>query len=168
LEAHVVEYVNLVYRSTKKHGNSKKDTPAPCLPQDVPFLGPRFVPPTYLNAKRRQGNLVAEPETAYLKPLNIIHPFYYDNITKCPQCDSSDVSWDGWTATGHRELHGISCEEMALGYQLICKQCKEEYSAKSNHVNGGEGSFCFATTNPTFWKKWEHWAIPGSCQCIVH
>jgi hypothetical protein len=160
-EAHVVEYVNILYRNTKKHGNSKKNTPAPCLPQDVPLLGPRFIPPTYLHLKKRQGNIVAQPETAYLKPLNIIHPFYYDSISKCPQCDSLEIYWDGWTTTGHRELHGIQEEETALGYQLVCKRCCEDHSAKSNNgLKDDEGSFCFATTNPTFWRKWEHWAVP--------
>ena len=158
-EAHVVEYVNLLYRNTKRHGNAKASMPAPCLPQDVPLLGPRFIPPTYLHAKRRQGAPVAQPETVYLKPLNIVHPFYYDGISKCLQCGSLDVCWDGWTTTGHRMLHGIWEEETVLGYQLICKQCQDEHSAKSKGKIAN-GSFCFATTNPMFWKKWEYWAIP--------
>jgi hypothetical protein len=159
-EANIVEYVAFVYKHTKHQRNTKKDGPAPSLPKDIPFLGPRFLPPSYLHSQKRYPTPVSQPQTAYLKPLNIIHPFYYDHLNKCPQCNSLDVHWDGWTTSGHRDLHGLCEEETALGYQLICKQCKDKYSGAKEDASGNHGGFCFATTNPLFWKNWEHWAIP--------
>jgi hypothetical protein len=101
-----------------------------------------------------------EPEIAYLKPLNIIHPFYHEFLAKCPECDSTEVRWDGWTTAGHRGIHGVREEETALGYQLVCKPCEARFSRAKGSCGADEGSYCFATTNPLFWKKWEHWAIP--------
>jgi hypothetical protein len=164
-EAQIVEYVSFVYKNTRTHGNSKKDTCSPCLPKDIPILGPRFIPPTYLHEQRRQSSPVVQPQTAYLKPLNIVHPFYYENISRCPQCNSSDIRWDGWTTTGHRMLHGIRGEETALGYQLVCKACEAQYSHTKEH--SGEACFCFATTNPNFWKNWQHWSIPRMCSMDI-
>jgi hypothetical protein len=157
----VVEYVTYVYDITKIHGNSKSTT-KPHLPKEIPIFRPRFVPPTYLHIKQHEPNTILSPSTAYLKPFNVIHPFYYDNIGRCPQCSSTDVRWNAWTPTGHREVHGLREEETALGYQMICKHCEQEYShsKKKPANNGGDGSFYFATTNPLFWKNWEHWAIP--------
>ncbi|THH19481.1 hypothetical protein EW146_g1687 [Bondarzewia mesenterica] len=157
-EAHVVEYVSYIYDATKVHANAKKGTIPPTLVNDIPIYGPRFLPPDYLHLQKRQSVPLIEPVTAYLKPLHIIHPFYYGNLARCPQCHSEDVRWDGWTATGHRELHGIRREEGALGYQLRCKPCEEKHG---KHTRGGEkGHFCFATTNSTFWEKWEYWEMP--------
>jgi hypothetical protein len=159
-EAHVVEYVGFIYKLTKRHGNSKSDSAPPSLPKDMPLLGPRFVPSSFLHVQRRQPVPKFQPQTAYLKPLNIVHPFYYESLSKCPQCGSTDVRWDGWTTTGHRELHGVREEETALGYQLICRVCESHYSHAGGNAGSAEGQFCFATTNHIFWKKWEHWEIP--------
>ncbi|KAF8959245.1 hypothetical protein BDZ97DRAFT_1667389 [Flammula alnicola] len=41
--------------------------------------------------------------------------------------------------------------ERAIGYQLRCKDCKE---------NDRPGGYCFVATNHIFWDKWEHWKIP--------
>src|ERR1700675_474003 len=161
-EAHVLEYVGFLYKSTKHHGNSKKDIPPPSLPKDIALLGPCFLTPSYLHVKKRHPIPTIQPQTAYLKPLNVVHPFYLSGLDKCPQCESMDVLWDGWTTSGHRELHGIQEEETVIGYQLICKPCKTRFSQVGGSASAGadKGSFCFATTNPVFWKKWEHWAIP--------
>jgi hypothetical protein len=70
------------------------------------------------------------------------------------------VRWDGWTTTGHRDVHGMKEEETVLGYQLICRQCEIRYSHAKDNIGGENRSYCFATTNPTFWQKWEHWKIP--------
>jgi hypothetical protein len=129
------------------------------LPDDIPLLGPRFLPPTYLHVKKRVQHAAIKPETAYLKPLNIVHPFYYPDLSKCPKCDSVDVLWDSWTSNGHRDLHGINEEETAIGYQLHCKTCKD--SNNGAHLNDEEASgYCFSTTNQIFWNKWHHWQIP--------
>ncbi|THH15644.1 hypothetical protein EW146_g4880 [Bondarzewia mesenterica] len=132
-EAHVVEYVNFAYERTKVHANSKKGTLPPSLKGDIPIFGPRFVPPTYLHLQKRQSVPTIKPETAYLKPLNIIHPFYYPKLTKCPQ------------------------EEGALRFQLRCKPCEQLYG---KHGGNGDGQYCFATMNPVFWKRWEFWELP--------
>lgn len=90
----------------------------------------------------------------YMKPLNVVHQFFYPELAKCPRCLSTDVTWDGWTGQGSRDVHGINQEETAIGYQLRCKICKEskDKSASSTH--------CVATTNPEFWENWEHWQVP--------
>ena len=157
-EANVVEYVNYLYQQTKAHGNSKDTQPKP-LSKDVPLLGPQFIPPSYLHIQRWHAAPVIEPESAYLKPLNVVHPFFYPRLARCPRCRSSSVLWDGWTATGSRDVHGVSEEEMALGFQLRCKDCDRDSEASGTPK--GHSRFCIATTNPVFWAKWEHWEIPS-------
>ncbi|KAG0692816.1 hypothetical protein DFH29DRAFT_1043843 [Suillus ampliporus] len=173
-EAEVVEYVQFVWEKTRTR--SKKNE-LNRLAFNVPLLGPQFLPPTYLHVHKRPGEGGVEPVIQYLKPLNIIHPFYFGCLAQCPQCSSADDTvWEGWTSTGARELHGLYCEELALGTQLRCNICKG--SAKDKAANGtnrslrntiatgevNEGdvkqSYCFATTSATFWKSWEHWKIP--------
>jgi len=164
-EAHVVEYVSRIYKETKSHGNAKLAV-SRSLPRDIPLLGPRFLPPAYLHEQKRQQNPRIEPMTAYLKPLNIIHPFYYDNIARCPQCASTDTRWSSWTPTGHRDLHGMYEEETALGYQLICKQCESRFSRTTGQEANDDGMYCFATTNFIFWEKWHYCEIP--CKLNIH
>jgi hypothetical protein len=126
-EAEIIEYVNFVWQKTRPQ--SKRDE-AKGLPQDVPLLGPCFIPPNYLHTRKRSGAVTISPETQYLKALNILHPFYYPELAQCPQCHSrDDVCWDGWTGTGARELHGIATEEAALGLQLRCNACKVKFKA---------------------------------------
>ncbi|KAG1756790.1 uncharacterized protein EDB91DRAFT_1233514 [Suillus paluster] len=152
-EAEVIEYVQFNEPSR--------------LAFNVPLLGPQFLPPTYLHVHKHPGEGVIKPVVQYLKPLNIIHPFYFRHLAQCPRCSSTDDTvWEGWTSTGARELHGLYCEELALGTQLCCNICKE--SAKDTSMNGThqsqceatEGdikqSYCFATTSAAFWKSWEH------------
>jgi hypothetical protein len=156
-EAHIVEYVNFIYKSTKVHGNAAKGTQPPTLAKDVPLLGPHFIPPTYLHLQKRSGAPVIEPDTVYLRPMNIIHPVYYPVLEDCtcPVCDSKNVRWDSWNGTGSREVHGVSCEEVALGYQLRCADCYQQQEPKV---------YCFATTNHVFWEKWEDSQVP--CKSI--
>jgi hypothetical protein len=143
-----VQYVAFLYDETKPR--SKTGLPRG-LPSDVPFLGPRFLPPSYAVLQKRNWTSTVEPESAYLKPVNVIHPFYYPMLAKCPECQSLDVKWDGWTGTGSREVHGVKREETALGYQLRCNQCQTSPARKTH---------CFATTNPLFWERKQHWEIP--------
>lgn len=183
-ESHVVEYVSFIWEKTRPR--KKGDSPAK-LSLDIPLLGPRFVPPSYLHLQRRSGAYDVDPETQYLKPVNIIHPFYYPELACCPQCQSTgtDVTWEGWTGTGARELHGIFQEEVALGLQLRCNTCKskkttngdlpnsatstEDNLKRSNSTLQVEGkgsqssspsSYCCATTSSAYWKSWPHWKIP--------
>ena len=107
----------------------------------------------YLHLKQRQVTPKIVPETTYLKPLNIVHPFYYASLRCCPQCKSENeqlVHWDGWTMTGHRELHGTNWEECALGYQLWCGNCEKLCEKKGQKAIGGLGQWCFMTTTPAF------------------
>lgn len=100
-------------------------TASPALDKKIPILGPRFVPPTQDHAQRRRGEAInVNVEDYYLKPLTVVHPFYFQDIAKCPKCSAADVTWDSWTTYGHREVHGVKNEETALGYQLRCKSCE--------------------------------------------
>ena len=128
----MVEYVNLIWNTTRCR--SSKATVMKTLGYDVPILGPRFVPPTYLHLRLRPGSVNMKPDTQYIKPINIVHPLYYPELARCPQCQScNDITWEGWTTTGARELHGVSHKETALGLQLRCDACK--HGRMSNHPN---------------------------------
>ncbi|EGN93399.1 hypothetical protein SERLA73DRAFT_156341 [Serpula lacrymans var. lacrymans S7.3] len=48
-------------------------------------------------------------------------------------------------------------EEQALGYQLQCRACQD---GSDNAQMGGD--YCYATTNYTFWEKWEFWETPAN------
>ncbi|KAG2106102.1 hypothetical protein BD769DRAFT_1366782, partial [Suillus cothurnatus] len=139
-EAEVVEYVQCLWE--KSRPRSKKIEPTDKLGINVPLLGPRFVPPSYLHIQKRAGlgHRVLEPMTQYIKPLNVIHPFYYPQLATCPRCGSDkETSWEGWTSTGARELHGLICEETALGAQLRCNICKESAKMKKGNTKNTPG-----------------------------
>ncbi|KAG2029133.1 hypothetical protein BDR03DRAFT_834066, partial [Suillus americanus] len=122
-EAEVVEYVN--YISDKTHVQSSKALTRPCLDHKVPILSPHFMPPSYLHTqKQNQSEPAVNPEISYLKPLHVIHPFYYHELTRCPQCGCSDgIQWDGWTGTGPQDMHSLMLDEAEIGTQLRCKNC---------------------------------------------
>ncbi|KAK7012718.1 hypothetical protein R3P38DRAFT_2549502 [Favolaschia claudopus] len=154
-EAHVAEYVAFLYTETRPTRTTKNSNTVPkpkTLKPSIPIYGPRFTPPSLIDVRRRGGS--TRPEIAYLRPINIVHPFFYPLLTKCPHCGSDDVAWDSWNGTGSREVHGVRREETALGYQLRHKDCIPD--------SGGTGtkSRSFVTTNQVFWKNWEHWEIP--------
>ncbi|KAJ7124769.1 hypothetical protein C8R43DRAFT_1135450 [Mycena crocata] len=162
-EASVVEYVDFVYRQTTLNGNNKSSTGPPPLRKCIPILGPRFIPPGFLEARKRNPAQI-EPFNLYIRPLNIVHPFYYD-IRKCPQCDSVDTKWDSWTGEGSREVHGLRSEEKAFGFQLRCDGCKAKYGKGGTDVGattaeGKKLGYSFATTSQSFWACREHWEIP--------
>ncbi|KAG1797285.1 hypothetical protein EV424DRAFT_1333429 [Suillus variegatus] len=167
-ESEIVEYVQFLWEKTRrrsKKGETNK------LGVNVPLLGPRFIPPSYLHIEKQSGGGAVDPTIQYLKPLNIVHPFYYPQLARCPRCGSDkDTTWEGWTSKGPRELHGILCEEMALGAQLRCNRCKETSKSKpktrnstthrSDLVDSSIEGYCFTTTSAMYWKSWEHWRIP--------
>jgi hypothetical protein len=97
------EYVNYQDHQTKVHGNSK-DTQSKPLSKDTPFLGPHFIPTSYLYIQRRHAAPVIEPKAAYLKSLNMVLPFYYLRLAHW-QCKSNSVLWGG--VDHHRVL---SCQ----------------------------------------------------------
>ncbi|KAK6969492.1 hypothetical protein R3P38DRAFT_3500892 [Favolaschia claudopus] len=170
-EANVVEYVSLMYTESRHHGNSKASGPK-TLPKGFPVLGPRFMPPSLLEAKKRSPANI-QPTPLYMRPLNVVHPFYYNNFS-CPQCDSTDIKWDSWTGGGARGVvHGVRREERAIGYQLRCNECKRKYGQGGSEA-GAKGpdneklGYSFATTNPKFWARRQHWEIPRGVPIFFH
>ncbi|KAG2039032.1 hypothetical protein BDR03DRAFT_981073 [Suillus americanus] len=126
-----------------------------------------------------------EPVTQCIKPLNIIHLFYYPQLATCPQCSSDkETTWEGWTSMGPRKLHGLICEETALSAQLRCNTCKESMKMKkatnknipgdvedvrahANQPANLEG-YCFATMSAAYWSSWEHWQIPCNIPILFY
>ncbi|KAJ7094401.1 hypothetical protein C8R44DRAFT_645317 [Mycena epipterygia] len=158
-EAGVAEYVTFLHRETRAPPTPKNSTKISAekpLKAGIPIYGPRFIPPSFNDARLIMSGKI-KPQTAYLRPINIIHPVYYPNLRRCPHCRSGDVNnvrWDGWTGTGSREVHGLRREETALGYQLRHENCPLDESSTVLKNRS------FATTNQLFWKGWEHWKIP--------
>ncbi|KAK6969493.1 hypothetical protein R3P38DRAFT_2419562, partial [Favolaschia claudopus] len=170
-EANIVEYVSLMYTESRHHGNSKASGPK-TLPKGFPVLGPRFMPPSLLEAKKRSPANI-QPTPLYMRPLNVVHPFYYNDFS-CPQCDSTDIKWDSWTGGGARGVvHGVRREERAIGYQLRCNECKRKYGQGGSEA-GAKGpdneklGYSFATTNPKFWARRQHWEIPRGVPIFFH
>ncbi|TFY51908.1 hypothetical protein EVG20_g10784 [Dentipellis fragilis] len=166
-EAHVTQYVTFLWDRTKVHGNAKKGTEPSTLSKNIPLYGPQFVPPTYLHVQKRDGTPDILLSLAYLKPLHVVHPFYYPNLAACPQCGSAKTLWDSWTSTGPWEVHGVRREEHVIGYQLRCKVCEELYGPMDPKA-GGKKSHCFATMNAMFWKGKEHWELPRGLPIFHH
>ncbi|KAG2034932.1 hypothetical protein BDR03DRAFT_869007, partial [Suillus americanus] len=167
-EAEVIEYIN--YISEKTQIQSAKTLMQPCLDSRIPILGPHFLPPSHLHARKcNQSEPAITPEVLYLKPLRIIHPFYYPELARCPQCDCMDgVLWDGWTGTGPRDVYGVMLDEAAICMQLRCESCRTNPTSKKGLESECEHNrktnlkgHCFATMNPDFWCNWSHWSIPG-------
>ena len=169
-EAHVVQYVTYIHLETCLHGNAKVGVKPPrTLDKGIPLYGPRFVPPSYLHQRKKSLRGDIRPETAYLKPLNVVHPFYYKGLQVCPRCGATDNTyWNSWTGTGHREVHGLQREECAIGYQLRCRLCSGDdgrsddespMSLEKVRVNEDD-QHCFATTSSAYWKKWDYVDIP--------
>ncbi|KAF9522231.1 hypothetical protein CPB83DRAFT_772367, partial [Crepidotus variabilis] len=155
-EANVIAYVDYIYEKTKVHGNASTLRVPPALSKQVPLLGPTFVPPSYCHVMKRSTLPKIAPETAYIVPLTVVHPFYFaGTISKCPKCsESKNITWDSWNGTGGREVQGLYRNERAIGYQLRCKTCHGLPKAERSQ------GFCFGTTNYVFWENWEHWKIP--------
>ena len=84
------------------------------------------------------------------------------------------MSWQSWTSTGYREVHGVFREETALGYQLDCLSCHEALDSTGAKSQGNKGQsstdkgekpkkkgVAFATTNFKFWERRQHGEIPS-------
>lgn len=108
------------------------------------------MPPTSLDYTKRSGTPEITPDVMYLKALIVIHPVYFPEIVKCPLCDSDNIKWHSWVATGYRDVHGVNKDELALGYQIRCKTCVEKSKTQ----------VCYATTSAEFWERYEEWNIP--------
>ncbi|TFK79508.1 hypothetical protein K466DRAFT_472710, partial [Polyporus arcularius HHB13444] len=82
--AEICEYVSFLARVIRPP--VKSGVTAKPLNLNLPLLGPRFIPPSYLHAQRRNAAPEIKPDAAYLKPVNIVHPvFYPDVLEKCPR-----------------------------------------------------------------------------------
>lgn len=167
-EAHICEYVSFISRKGRA-SNQTSSLPV-ALDSALPLLGPRFIPPSFIHIQKRNPTPQTTPDPAYLKPLNIVHPFYYpETLSRCPQCHQggSNVRWNGWNSTGHREVHGIKREETAIGVQLRCTECEERFrkmgttDSKEAVSKSSDELYCFVTTNARFWDAVEHWDLPG-------
>lgn len=160
-ESEAVEYTNYLWAKVSVHGNASASAKEvlKTINKSVPFTGSRFVPPSFIHYARRDTMPAIKPEHIYLAELTIIHPvFYPHDLVNCPHCGSQEIQWDSWNATGARDVHGLLKNERVLGYQLRCKICKD----KNDPVSKGGPGYCFATTNPAFWSKWDHWSIPST------
>ncbi|KAI0683176.1 hypothetical protein BC835DRAFT_1311202 [Cytidiella melzeri] len=154
-EAHVVEYVNYVSSSTAVSTGQPK-TGKYKLPLTIPLWGPVFSPPTFADTLRQprfllnktSGQLEVKPNQAYLRPMTVIHPHYFLRYRRCPRNASHRIINDGWQASGSREVHGVSHEETAIGYQVRCLDCKGKQDK-----NGKSFTYCFSLTNAEYWDE---------------
>ena len=128
------------------------------LSPDWPFHGPRFPAPTFTHYQWRQVASECNPKWSYIKTVIILHQVFFPFLMCCPNCCGCDVQPNGWTATGHREVHGLQDEECVLGVQFQCVDCFVKRG------NGGPGEsdekYCFSMTNPEFWQGISLWDIP--------
>ncbi|KAG1835920.1 hypothetical protein F4604DRAFT_1603468 [Suillus subluteus] len=76
-ESEIIEYVQFLWEKTRTW--SKKGEPNK-LGANVPLLGPQFMSPSYLHIQKWSGGGAIDPTIQYLKPLNIVHPFYYPQL----------------------------------------------------------------------------------------
>ncbi|PIL26811.1 hypothetical protein GSI_11072 [Ganoderma sinense ZZ0214-1] len=134
------------------------------LPADWPAYGPRFYPPTFGQYQLRQVASDCDPEWAYIKVLMVIHQVYFPFVMRCPNCHSRNTKPNGWTSTGHREVHGLSAEECVIGVQFRCKDCE------ARRRSGGDldATYCYSTTSPEFWQKMSLWEIPRGVPHFFH
>ncbi|KAI0694288.1 hypothetical protein BC835DRAFT_1274749 [Cytidiella melzeri] len=158
-EAHVVKYVNYMScsKSAVKTGQPKKGAAFRVL-SSLPVWGPVFNPPTFSDVLRRDPHALVnkktgrleeiKPTQAYLRRLTVVHPFYFPQLRRCPWNRSHNISGDGWQSSGSREVHDMSQEETAIGYQIRCNDCKDEVDR-----NGKSLTYCFALTNSEYWEE---------------
>lgn len=154
-ESEVIQYVEYIHKKLSVHGNAGALAKEAILTleKSIPLLGPKFSPPSFLHSMRRKATPTVLPEQAYIRAITVIHPVYYPTtFTACPKCNSSNILWDGWNGTGARSVYGIRMNERAIGYQLRCRNCKENNSTEGH---------CFVTTNHIFWEKWPPWKVPS-------
>ncbi len=127
-----------------------------------PIIGPEFEPPTYLYQALREAAPQIDPEIAYLKPCYVVHWIFHDVLRRCPKCHGRRLEKNGWNPSGPREVHGLFCEEMALGIQLRCLDCAMRYAKQGQaEREGSDGRYCWTMTSTEFWENFEHWELPG-------
>ncbi|TFY75262.1 hypothetical protein EWM64_g8750 [Hericium alpestre] len=143
----VVAYVTYLYSATKppplpQDAPEDAELPKPfALRAGVPLLGPLFVPPSYIHLEKRSNAPMIEPATAYLKPLHIVHPFYYPKLALCPRCGGDNV----W-----------------------CKDCQDLKEKQVTKEEKKKITYSCVTTNSLFWERWEYWQIPRGAPLFFH
>ncbi len=150
-----------------------KGQPFPSALDDyIMAAGPVFNPPTYAQELMRNPTASVTPETGCLKSVHIVSPDYYPQLKRCLQCGATgnSLTWNGWNPTGPCEVHGLRCEEMAIGVQLRCKDCEavHQQQVKEGLPKNERWQYCFCTTSHTWWEKIEHWDRPGMRILIEH
>ncbi|KAI0681691.1 hypothetical protein BC835DRAFT_1302045, partial [Cytidiella melzeri] len=123
----------------------------------LPIWGPVFDPPSFSDILRRDSRALLnratgkldeiKPDIAYIQHLTVIHPYYFKSLRRCPRNATHNIANDGWQSTGSRDVHGVSQEEAAIGYQIRCHDCKEE------ETKGKSLTYCFALTNLEYWEE---------------
>jgi len=189
-------YIDFAHQNTCVHGNSAKLAVSK-LSGKVPLLSPHFilVPPS-LFTKGEGLPSKAHVEHYYVKPIHIVHPFFYPTLTKisCPGCwkfgTEPSIQWTQWAGKGPRDVHGLMEEEYAIGYQMQCKTCtagtqqdkqlqglKEVIEVDDNGDDDDDPdmsdqimkpqSHFWATTNREYWSGVLHWQVPCACRTFV-
>lgn len=145
-------------RNTKGEKGAKKK-----LDPRIPAYGSKFYPPTYVSEKLRKVTPNVTPDLSYLKPVTVLHPALIEELNFCPRCNAtgSDLSWNGWTTSGPRDVHGISSEEQVIGVQMRCNRCKVARGKGDTDDNDEDPSYCWGTASSQFWENKEHWQVPS-------
>ncbi|KAI1782077.1 hypothetical protein LXA43DRAFT_1069364 [Ganoderma leucocontextum] len=125
-----------------------------------PLIGPLFEPPSYLHQILREVTPQIEPDITYLKVCYVVHWIFHDVLRRCPKCHSRRLERNGWNPSGPREVHGLFCEETALGIQLRCLDCAAKYAKQGQPAERKDGRYCWTTTSAEFWEDFEHWELP--------
>ncbi|KAJ3527510.1 hypothetical protein NM688_g8119 [Phlebia brevispora] len=167
--AEIMEYVTVIQQLC-----TGKDKSARPLNDAVPLHGPYFMPHnSYLEGQKRERSPQITLDVSYLKPVTVVHPYFFgERLLRCPnvkptalKTEVHEVAWDGWTTTGHREVHGLWREETAIRYQLRCKTCQRASQMEGTHKRI---QYCFATMSSQFWQYYEHWQIPRYVPYFLH
>ncbi|KAI1782658.1 hypothetical protein LXA43DRAFT_1103634 [Ganoderma leucocontextum] len=156
--AHIAEFLNATAEATRSPQGIDFSV---ALHPAWPMPGPLFDPPTFLHASKRNPTPEVNAEDTYLKPVHAVHYAYYSMLRRCPNCGATGkaVQFGGWNATGPREIHGLSREEMAIGIQVRCTSCEEKASKMGGAKD--EASYCFSTTSAKFWEQYKFWELPS-------
>ena len=149
--SHVVEYLHRL--PDHLVGLDKR------LPEGMQLHGPTFKPPS-LDEHLLHGDEL-KPEDMYIRPVTVLHPLYFPDLKMCPRDRSHKPQWDGFTTSGPRTVYGVNAPELALGYQIRCRQCS------AHDLKGGAQQTCFGTASPQYWAGVPHWERPRECSKIL-
>ena len=112
--------------------------------------------------------LDSETEHYYIKPVHIVHPFFYPALTNlgCRKHGTEpNIQWTQWTGKGPRDVHGLMEAEFSIGYQMQCKMCAAggETDAPDCDSTIKPRLHFWAATNRSYWAGLLHWQVPCAC-----